>query len=330
MGVEIMKVMRGFLSWALTSLLSLCLLICVVLGAEVLSRMYTWTKGDIPYIIGGHHVRHMHSYTARACLSNKTIVFIGDSLTRYQYLNLVHFLHTGEWESNYPRNENEHEWHNWTMFFAGTSARLGCNEYCDCFRNEHGHVKENRLYYDRRWNIKVYLFLWLPSDIPLKFESFPPFDIFHQQCYNSERLYSVFSPQPTYYKMYKAHEVIDFLTEVVKPLNSTHLFINQGRWPFPELQMSLSQLFIKTLINVSDNVYWKKTTVGLDGKIIADNPEFISNLLSSGGRIFDAERMTQGLAGEALAYWDGAHFQWFVYKELNSFMLLELCTQENK
>jgi len=33
-----------------------------------------------------------------ACLKGKHVVFVGDSVTRYQYLSLVSFLEKGGWE----------------------------------------------------------------------------------------------------------------------------------------------------------------------------------------------------------------------------------------
>ena len=43
-----------------------------------------------------------HHHNIRSCLQDKRIVFVGDSLTRYQYLNLVNFLATGHWTSAKP------------------------------------------------------------------------------------------------------------------------------------------------------------------------------------------------------------------------------------
>lgn len=55
---------------------------------------------------------------ARECLKGRHIVFIGDSLTRYSYLNLANFIETGDWESySYPYSEVEGQWGNWTKFY---------------------------------------------------------------------------------------------------------------------------------------------------------------------------------------------------------------------
>ena len=105
---------------------------------------------------------------AHRCLANKSIVFAGDSLSRYSYLNLANFLRTGQHVTPRPRPpyssaqmrqeknnstastvpslaqsqrwnalpqlENEREWGTWARFYAGTNALLGGWELCDCFR----------------------------------------------------------------------------------------------------------------------------------------------------------------------------------------------------
>ena len=58
---------------------------------------------------------------ARRCIaraSPRGVMLVGDSLTRYLYLNLAHFLATGDWRSpeDLP-NENEKRFQNWTHFY---------------------------------------------------------------------------------------------------------------------------------------------------------------------------------------------------------------------
>ena len=66
-------------------------------------------------------------------LRGKSIVFIGYSLSRYQYLNLVYFLATGKWSSPHSRNEHEKEHALWQSFYS-TTAQRNRNEICDCYR----------------------------------------------------------------------------------------------------------------------------------------------------------------------------------------------------
>lgn len=73
---------------------------------------------------------------AHGCLGNLSIAFFGDSLSRYMYLSLATYLHTGRWgprAPGQPQVEDEHDWHTWRKFYEGTNAVLGGNELCDCF-----------------------------------------------------------------------------------------------------------------------------------------------------------------------------------------------------
>lgn len=55
---------------------------------------------------------------SRTCLRNRHVVLIGDSLTRYMYLNLVNYLETGEWIPwEHPYSEAEKQWGSWTEFY---------------------------------------------------------------------------------------------------------------------------------------------------------------------------------------------------------------------
>lgn len=116
---------------------------------------------------------------AKRCLASRHILMIGDSITRYQYLNLVHWLYTGLWESpGKKRNEVEHDWvendwfGGWQSYYHGTNARLGGNEICDCFRGNPGQpytqeVKlENRYYEDKDSQIRISFLLFCGSNYP--------------------------------------------------------------------------------------------------------------------------------------------------------------------
>ena len=101
-----------------------------------------------------------HEHPTKRLMKNKRIVFIGDSLTRYQYANLIHFFHRNSWiQSDFPSVENEKQWTSWKSFHLGSSLRYGCQEICDCYRDTTiGSYKENRHYYDISANISVSFF----------------------------------------------------------------------------------------------------------------------------------------------------------------------------
>ena len=64
------------------------------------------------------------------------IVFMGDSLTRYQWLALATSFHRGTElsTSEFPSSVIEKEWRQWMPFFNGSNARLQPNGRCDCHR----------------------------------------------------------------------------------------------------------------------------------------------------------------------------------------------------
>ena len=71
---------------------------------------------------------------AAACLANHSLLFMGDSITRFQYGNLVSALRRGSWAPESPPNEYSHGWGSWRDFFVGIAARMGPDEICDCGR----------------------------------------------------------------------------------------------------------------------------------------------------------------------------------------------------
>ncbi|KAI9199484.1 uncharacterized protein BJ171DRAFT_214606 [Polychytrium aggregatum] len=70
----------------------------------------------------------------------RPIIFIGDSVTRYQYLSLAYRLSHGHWQFEEPGFNKtteiiDRDWHDWERFMRGTNALLKGNEVCDCYRN---------------------------------------------------------------------------------------------------------------------------------------------------------------------------------------------------
>ena len=66
-------------------------------------------------------------------LKDTRIVFIGDSLMRYQYLNFIHILHTNSWLlSSFPHLELENNWYLNNTISVDYSQNYfrKCNHYC--------------------------------------------------------------------------------------------------------------------------------------------------------------------------------------------------------
>lgn len=101
----------------------------------------------------------------RESIRQKTIVFIGDSVTRYQYLNLAFFLERGKWPNPFftdevmsgsPCCEKSFPNFSWDLFFRETNKALNGNELCDCWRKD---LVENRRYYHSSLDTHL-IFIW--------------------------------------------------------------------------------------------------------------------------------------------------------------------------
>jgi hypothetical protein len=62
---------------------------------------------------------------------NLRIAFIGDSLTRFQYMSLVYYLKTGNWNANFF---DSHRFKGKNEFIDYTIDAMQPNEHCDCYR----------------------------------------------------------------------------------------------------------------------------------------------------------------------------------------------------
>ena len=111
------------------------------------------------------HRFHCEERIAEKAISyfrSKTVLFIGDSLTRYQYLSLCYILRHRQPESShaYPKIVQENSWGSdddklkqWEKFFIGSSALLNPYETCvSCHRDG---FFENRVYYDPVLQIRL-------------------------------------------------------------------------------------------------------------------------------------------------------------------------------
>lgn len=113
-------------------------------------------------------------------IRNKKFVFIGDSITRYQYLNFVYFLERGRFPEPFCTDEKlgqsiccqnsaveggSSKDDSWNAFFRFTNKGLNGNEICDCSRNKQFNL-ENRVYHNKELNTVV-AFFWLGRDLSI-------------------------------------------------------------------------------------------------------------------------------------------------------------------
>jgi len=99
----------------------------------------------------------------RRIMRGKRLVMMGDSLTRYQYLNLVYLLEHGKWPEPDSGMCNERAFRPWPNFYKSTNALLRGREICDCYRKSccsGFSVFENRRYHNPELNTTVWMVHW--------------------------------------------------------------------------------------------------------------------------------------------------------------------------
>jgi hypothetical protein len=96
---------------------------------------------------------------------NINIAFLGDSVTRFAYISLAYYLHTGKWvDPKWSRERcNPGEAlscpggpsDRWKHFNEKVSALMGEHEFCDCYRGDY----DARYFYDSKRNNRVSFFM---------------------------------------------------------------------------------------------------------------------------------------------------------------------------
>ena len=121
---------------------------CCVPGAPLHGRFYMDSSRHYAYEPDSCRLCRLTGSAARSCLAGQDIMFIGDSITRYHYLSLAHFLSRLKYPERYgaapgqPSVCLEREWPNWGSFYEQSSQVLGmavsacAQEACNCSRGE--------------------------------------------------------------------------------------------------------------------------------------------------------------------------------------------------
>lgn len=269
---------------------------------------------------------------ATRCLARKHLLFIGDSVSRYQYLSLVHFLETGLWK--HPKHDVSYQglWGKWHDFYARTSALFRGNERCDCYRSDRlsnsiqniSDLVENRFYEYK--DIKVsYIQLFNDALPPHGHFGFPPFLKSKVTCRPGECA----QPPDWAYPLACTHKPCTALfSAVVQPLAPTWLFLNQGLWipPTKRTDKWFQDLFSTGRKALPGTMLFWKTTTRTNSTKQVDDSRAVKWAVASGWRIFDVGTLTAPATKlEKFPGWDPKHFHAFVYRELNIFLLNLIC-----
>jgi len=276
-------------------------------------------------------------------LHGRSILLIGDSLTRYQYLNLVYFLATGQWSSPIPHNENEKEFESWSHFYNTTTQR-NKHEICDCYRGDSMQtIVENRYFAIHNINISYMQYFTPTNGIKFHEQHFLNIDCLYgsirQQCQQGcqpgecTQEKGPFIPSRPLTETGVIRDIVSrlYLTDIV-----TNIGLHGGGIDNLTIAEEIGRVFKKELQDGFQNIslHWKMTTHVQQYSLSASRYQAEktgADILKNkyGWNVYDTWMLTHGLENHPLAYWDTMHFVPFVYQYLNRFLILHLANQVN-
>ena len=245
-------------------------------------------------------------------------LFIGDSVTRYSYLNFAYYLDNAEFPPHVqdearPSLSNEHTWPGWKDFYLQTTATFNGKERCDCYRQETGYnpskIYENRYYNKSSAQItSTYLQLFGYHDMAIR----NPIGAHSAQ--NLSRTYGWSSPD-------KAGSFDTMLPHVAAHLPpATTVILNSGAWQKIATNGPKSY-FVRLLDSVESiaptnaTLVWRTTTYATlcDSTVL----EILSQRKAE-WHVLDANAMVVSLKNQGVApHWDNRiHLHGFVYEEI--------------
>jgi hypothetical protein len=275
-------------------------------------------------------------------LRNRTIVFFGDSITRYQYLYLINYLHHyPHWNDQYGQHLSDHtKYRGWMRFFQSLSPQFGCSLICDCRPLEDTrkdpmgfHTHESLYFYDEELDLFVHSIFWL-SGCPIGTSFFqnrlPNATDFYEYCQN----YLDLAPRYLNNTAKNRYDIGSFVGSVLTPSDHTTetgreekkkidaILLNYGAWRGPHTfftQESGVDEFVKVIHQATSLMIWKTTSSrksAPDGKHI-DEDWWIDYLKEKPGvKVFDIYNATSEIRHLPGIMWDDLHFSAFVNREL--------------
>lgn len=261
------------------------------------------------------------------------IVFMGDSLTRYQWLALAASFHRRVElsETEFPSLVKEREWRHWMPFYNGSTEALKPNSRCDCHRSFARPVGSKTIENRYFWLEKE------PSsrgDGQRRRSNAPFFNLSFIQVLTPEAIMGQWKPVgPLSDEAHRDHVNQVFapnwrlnwqqvMREVVAKLQPppTVIVLNMGLWSGPPNASYAAELE-RTARTVAPRVVWKTTTrMRKSGSSKWLRTDLLARRVFH--EVFDAARLTRHLDNRD--YWDPRHFLPHVYNHLNAALLAQL------
>jgi hypothetical protein len=270
-----------------------------------------------------------------------SMLFIGDSLTRFQYISLVYFLHHGRWidapatiphlvrPGDYLDGELSSEWSPW---YQASMDLFAPYENCDCYREprsidtNYQYICENRYYHDPVRNNTVTYLQALGSAHPMRghwhAEQAIPQLVEYHQTMNQSAIGDTVGPVNGRVIPYRWQGTwIDAIRGHVADLAPSVLIMNAGRWRHPFLHARFRDAIVTALQDAGiPRVIWKTTTADRGGKYTNDINETDTAMCN----LLECLDTTWTVDVPPTLYVDWCHVLEPVYRLLNEQLLQQL------
>jgi hypothetical protein len=271
------------------------------------------------------------------------MLFMGDSLTRFQYISLVYFLHHGRWidtPATIPHLVRPldylvaGEFHSqWTPWYQASMDLLAPYENCDCYREPTStdaklqYICENRYYHDPVRNNTVTYLQAFGKVHPIRghwrAEQAIPQLVEYHQTMNQSALGDTVGPMLRRVPYRWEGTWMDAIRGHVADLAPAVLIMNAGRWPHSFFDASFRDAIVAALQNVSSvipRVIWKTTTADRGGKY----PDAFNKTDTAMCNLLECMDTTWTVDVPRTLNVDWCHFLEPVYRLLNEQLLQQL------
>lgn len=297
-------------------------------------------------------LRRLTGPQARRCLAGRHIVFVGDSLTRYGYLNFVDFLSSNKYMLAYgngpqPSLNSEQEFNSWDRFFkegpmrlAQEAANATVHETCDC---RHGMVGpfHTANYEDRQFVLEEQGLQPALRSLGLR-------------LFEGDAAASGSTVRVSYYLVYSSPTVEEAgtaaLSHALQHLTATStepsaLIMNMGIWTREGRSLDdARQVFRRILQHGADvkaahqlktRLLWKTTSASMKNNNEESDWGQLSNMVAELTKevypwgLLDVRGMTTNAMRQGLDFYsfDQVHFHPVMYEQFNDLLLNMLCNR---
>ena len=316
------------------------------------SKTPRYVRGEEQSMIPRTSIQLYNHKGYQHCLANKTVVFIGDSRVRYQFMHLASFLHTQKrmkcWDyfaimsdnnitftpdpeclsinEGFQRQERKRGWTAWyqdSTDLLGTQSSLKENEanLCDCDRSEDKRYENRFIRRSTPFGDIHLIYIQTTMNLMTFNEDFPPFSSYApspKRCNTGEcggvNRNDVFEGN-----------LNETLWKILPQLNATHAFVNVGweRAPGQDYSCELQEFEqnhpeIKTFM----------ITTPPETKHLENDPYFhFPKNLKCKCNILDRTGMNKNVPG--YWYWDRVHVDSILNEAYNDLAIQQICPIKN-